>query len=391
MNRFKSLRKSIIFLIEFAESLFAIKRGSSAITVFGNNLDIKASNSSAANTSKNADLFKREYFNDRNESIDRFRDLRCFTSKCSHARTGTDRDARNISVFTWYYRPVQQGRPGIILKSLAYSAIHKDNKLRADMAIGSACLAGCYYSDSSNYYHFWCDAIVDAWIMYCQITDEYKPEFIIMPFSAKKWQKEILDICSIPLDKIIGLHQFTEITIKNSSVLFRAKGGRVSPPWLFQALTSIVKPSLYEARDYPKRIYSARRQSGRRPLVNEDEVIKLMIAHGYTIIDCSGETVRSQILLFRNASHIVAPHGASLTNIAWCKPKTYILDLMPSTHLNPCFHDLAKQGDLNYLIYFSTPIDPREDPLSCPVVIDIDNFRSFILNSEFASPAQSRR
>jgi hypothetical protein len=384
MGRFKQIKALAVLVIEFFESLVSVKHGRDLAVIPNATFNTKSLSPFPRHAQELEENLTREEFNHRNESIGVFKNLRCFTSRCNHSRTGKDLNARNLSVLTWYYRPVQQGRPGITLKSLAYSLILGEDRQRKKLLIDSGGIAGCYYSDSSNYYHFWCDAIVDAWILYASNPQKAKPSLIIMPFSGKPWQREVLDLCSIPYDKIIGLHQFTEITIKHASIVFRAKGGRASPPWLYQALQDIVKPCLYEAIGYPKRIYSARLNSMRRRLVNEDEVIELMLLHGYTIIDCCNESVANQIKLFRNASHIVAPHGASLTNIAWCKPNTYILDLMPSRHMNPCFFDLARQGGMNYMLFPTMPINSSQDPLDCPVKIDIKGFIDFFKSSPFA-------
>lgn len=378
------LKRLVAFFLGMLESPFSIKRGSRLLQPKPTLSKKERYVQIEPLQERRFQDFIRERFDPANESMATYHNARCFSLPCKHARLGIDKDARDIVVLSRGYRLIQQGRPGIALRS-AFNLL-KD-RLSGDqrkISLDSALIAGCYYSDSANYYHFWCDAIIDTWLFY-QISDERQPDFIIMPFANMPWQKEILEISRLPFERVIGLHKFAECTIGRANIIFRAKGGRCSPPWLHKALQEVARPWLYEEAGYPQKIYCTRQATSRRRLSNEAEVIQIMIEHGYTIIDCANETVSNQIRLFRNATHIVAPHGAALTNIAWCKPNTNVLDLMPCTHMNPCFFDLAAQGELNYSIFPTNPLNQAQDPLSCPVKISSNDFKKYFEKSTFAS------
>jgi len=315
-------------------------------------------------------LIRRNY--NSGEIVSAYKDVFCFTTLCGHAHRKTDLQARNIHLLLHGVLPVQHGRPGMVLKSIAAGLRHKETRKPHKITRGSALLAGCYYSDSANYYHFWCDSIVDIWMFRRSGRTLDEIDSIIMPFSDTSWQAEILKLVSIPPSKILALHQFTHARIEKAFVCFRPKGGRASPLWLHNALQEMIMPAKYNDSSCPKRIYASRSTASRRGLMNEDKVIDIMIKYHYHIVDCSSISVRDQISLFRNADKIIAPHGASLTNIAWCKAGTKVLDLMPVTHANPCFFDLAFQGNIRYYMLPTRAADSRQDPLDCPVVADVD-------------------
>ncbi|MCH5719562.1 glycosyltransferase 61 family protein [Niabella hibiscisoli] len=41
--------------------------------------------------------------------------------------------------------------------------------------------------------------------------------------------------------------------------------------------------------------------------------------------------MKEQIDIYRNASFIIGPHGASFTNIMFCKPGTFLYELVPTS------------------------------------------------------------
>ena len=59
-------------------------------------------------------------------------------------------------------------------------------------------------------------------------------------------------------------------------------------------------------------------------------------------------TLEKQIYLFKNASVILGAHGAAFTNIIFCKPKTKIIELIPSDHPNRKCERICKVLNLKY-------------------------------------------
>ena len=78
----------------------------------------------------------------------------------------------------------------------------------------------------------------------------------------------------------------------------------------------------------PSRKLFLTRRKGLRILGNLEEIEQLVSAHGFEIVDLNGMSLDAQIELFSQASLIVAPTGAALTNMLFCQPGTKVIIFM---------------------------------------------------------------
>jgi capsular polysaccharide biosynthesis protein len=380
----QTLKKQLIALFAHIEFLFAAGPELERTARRKPKFTRQQSNEEKRDGGKSGQLiyFQKELYA-RKECIQHFSGVTAISSPCRSGSLSQDIHGRELHLFTKHGIPIQHGRPGITLKSIVTRQLRRSEPVQPLEIIENALIAGCHYSDSANYYHFLCDAIPDIW-MYINhggcISDL---DAILMPYSGAKWQDEIFQLLSIDINKIKGLHAFDKCLIKSAHISFRAKGGLTSSPMLHHSLSSFFKPDAFEADGSPRKIYASRLGSKRRQLINELELIEFLKNQGYMIISCSKETVSSQIRLFRNADFIIAPHGAALTNIAWCKPGTKVLDIIPVEHANPCFHDLAYQADLEYDYFPSKATVRGLDPIETPVTVDINLLKLKLKHSLF--------
>ena len=74
---------------------------------------------------------------------------------------------------------------------------------------------------------------------------------------------------------------------------------------------------------------------------NEDALLDAMRHRGFEIVVPGALTLTEQIRVFREASVVVGPHGAGLTNIVFCEPGTIVYELVPDHYPNICFGNLA--------------------------------------------------
>ncbi len=107
----------------------------------------------------------------------------------------------------------------------------------------------------------------------------------------------------------------------------------------------------------PRRLYIDRRGTSLRPLLNEDEVIAKLAFLGFVPVKPETFTPADQLRLFRGAEAIVAPHGAGLTNIGYCRPGTILLELFMDAYVNWCFRRLAALKTLRYDCVLGRSID----------------------------------
>ena len=79
--------------------------------------------------------------------------------------------------------------------------------------------------------------------------------------------------------------------------------------------------------------------------------------------------IARQVALFKNAEIVVAPHGAGLAHIAWCKPGTKIIEFFPSPYgprglVRNATYDywlLSQLLDLDYTCRLAGPVETRND------------------------------
>lgn len=87
------------------------------------------------------------------------------------------------------------------------------------------------------------------------------------------------------------------------------------------------RPRSTKQIDWPKRIY-LRRNSEVRTITNAGELERLLLSHGFTIIEPEKLTFMDQFQLFSGANEVVSLTGAALSNAIFCKPGTKVVVLM---------------------------------------------------------------
>jgi capsular polysaccharide biosynthesis protein len=96
-----------------------------------------------------------------------------------------------------------------------------------------------------------------------------------------------------------------------------------------------------------RKLFLARRK-GLRSLKNQEQLEQLLLDHNFEIADLDGVSLNAQIKLFSQASLIVAPTGAALTNMLFCQPGTKVIIFM-SNHETTNFYFWSNLGAINNL------------------------------------------
>tara|TARA_B100000780_G_C21044327_1_gene419200 strand:+ start:15 stop:1109 length:1095 start_codon:yes stop_codon:yes gene_type:complete len=93
-------------------------------------------------------------------------------------------------------------------------------------------------------------------------------------------------------------------------------------PWLrhFKGRYGIV-----ESKIPNRKIYVSRQGSLTRSVSNHDEL--LLALRGWESVRLETMAVSEQIKIFSEASHVLAPHGAGLINLIWCKEGTKVTEI----------------------------------------------------------------
>ena len=85
-----------------------------------------------------------------------------------------------------------------------------------------------------------------------------------------------------------------------------------------------------------------------RRIVNEAEVIALLEPYGFEAIIPGQMPYAAQLAAFRQASQVIAPHGAALTHIVLCPPGAQVLEIFHPLYGTAAFAMQAAATGIDY-------------------------------------------
>lgn len=205
------------------------------------------------------------------------------------------------------------------------------------------CLNLCSPWADINYGHFVLDSITKLEIVEgcCPLKiDEFN--YILMPTFKSKESGMLIDFFKIPRNKILYptsdyQYQFDELYTPS------LRGGpAITKP---KSVDKIREAFDVKNRKPTKKLYISRKGFSRN-IANEESVWSVLKDYGFEKIN--PKEVEDCPQLFNEASIIVGPHGAGLTNMIFCQSNTKIIELMPHSHRYTWYLSLAHACGLPY-------------------------------------------
>lgn len=99
-----------------------------------------------------------------------------------------------------------------------------------------------------------------------------------------------------------------------------------------------------------RKVYISRAKASRRHLDNRNEIWPLLQEAGFERVFMEDLPFDDQVALMQEASVVMAPHGAGLTNMMFCAPGTHVIEIADLGFPNPNFYALAAAMEHNYWI-----------------------------------------
>jgi Glycosyltransferase 61 len=197
-----------------------------------------------------------------------------------------------------------------------------------------------------NYYH-WLIQAVPAIDWALRQGGHLKVTLVLPPL--RRWQEETLallgcqDVARLILHPS-GTYHFPSAEF--SDFLGERMPGLVAPAAMatFRRLSN----SVPWPRDTADAIYVARTDAQDRAMENESELIGMLERQGVRIIVPGTLSIAEQIAAFRAARLVIGPHGAGLSNIVFCQPRSLVYEMLPRFYPNAAFNRIAQMADLNY-------------------------------------------
>lgn len=212
-----------------------------------------------------------------------------------------------------------------------------------------------------NYYHWTVQCVLSTFLILRSGLDH--PHFIFP--AVREPVRELLWRVGCVPDAVTFLPKQTNASFEQVWISNASYGDFVlSPTPLLVDFANCIKQSLpYRAEPASEKIYVSRRDSRNRVMQNEADLERLLQRAGFRIVQLSSLSIDEQITLFRDATTIVSPHGAGLTNIIYCRPGTVVHELASDGYPNPCFARIGQMMGLDYSVHIfkGEPSDSHAD------------------------------
>lgn len=277
------------------------------------------------------------------------------------------------------------------VSAMGFESDQPTNPLRLRYLPRPARRAGCLATVSSfaphNYYHWLVEALprIDLYERAgLQVDRFYAP-------TRFAFQRESLRLAGIPSAGVepatIGRHLLVE-RLAASGFQLEATAGKVD--FLFRRFTRQLQPA-----GPPLRLFVSRRRRGKRTLVNDAAVFRRLAPLGFRRCELETLPVAEQVRLFFEAECVVGPHGAGLTNLAFCRPGTKVVEINTPYRTTTCFHDIAHFRRLAYRLHVARPVrdrffsfDPQAGVGDSDMAVDPDAFARSVADFLADEPAR---
>jgi hypothetical protein len=208
---------------------------------------------------------------------------------------------------------------------------------------------------TGGYYHWVTEICPRLWIANEYINSSIP--LLVPQYFFEKWN--FSDSFFKPFNREIITFKEDEVVDVENLTFISQTGG----PFNFQPLSIhsstqylknyYLKTAINYTENYQK-IYISRNKSGKRTLLNENEILPILNKHGFKVIYAEELPIEEQIQLFSRTTHLLSIHGAGLSNLVFMQPKSKVIEIrhQEQNHVLNCFYTLAHTFDMEYYYVF---------------------------------------
>jgi Glycosyltransferase 61 len=190
-----------------------------------------------------------------------------------------------------------------------------------------------------SYYHFLIDILPRLSLL--DTPGVPIPERWYVPLQ-RGYQREILELAGLlPEADVIDADLVPHVQAAALLVPGLPDAHLRTPPWAVAFIRERLRsPDL--DRVPGRRVYITRgTERHTRTLTNELEVVEMLAARGFSVVDPGTLPVADQIRTFAEAEWIVGAHGAALGNLAFASPGASVIELFAPDYVQGCYWRLA--------------------------------------------------
>lgn len=202
-----------------------------------------------------------------------------------------------------------------------------------------------------NYYHWVHDVLCRFHIVLQEIPEIMK---ILVPAGLAEWQLKSLDMLGVSRDRMIFQAHDSIAICEECLIIPPPSTTARDHPAATQWLNATLRKKILTTSDHksPNKIYISRSKAKSRRVINENDIWEVLKEAGFEKVCCEELSFLEQAAFFANASVIVAPHGAGLTNMIFAPPTTKVVEIFPKGFYNTCYYSMANALGFEYT-YFS--------------------------------------
>lgn len=195
----------------------------------------------------------------------------------------------------------------------------------------------------ANYFHWMFDVLPRLELLQRSLVAYDK---IYLNPLKHPFQKETFKKLNIDPDKVIWAEKRSHLQADILIVPSLAAESGTVPTWV----TAFLKDKFLDPIERPvkKRLYISRKNALKRKILNESELLSALQNYGFEEVLLEKLSVAEQAQLFAQAEWIVAPHGAGLTNLAFCGPGATLIEIFNPHYLNSCFWNITAQNQIKH-------------------------------------------
>jgi capsular polysaccharide biosynthesis protein len=222
---------------------------------------------------------------------------------------------------------------------------------------------------NTNYCHFFYDCIPRIPIL----RDAGFGDLPLYAPLSEPYQRDILDLMGYPEEKRIA--SFAHPILQAEELYVPSYDGNQGefPP---RVRNFIRTELLARARArkpgerFPRRLYISRRDSTSRRVLNEEALYARLKPLGFEFVVMAEMSILDQILAFADASCLVTAHGASLTNLVFCRPECLLVEIFPPRIQAPCYQDLGRLMGMRTFEYRAKGVQIGEGDLAQDLIVE---------------------
>jgi hypothetical protein len=196
----------------------------------------------------------------------------------------------------------------------------------------------------ANYFHWLYDVLPRLHVLQQAEVLGADTTFLV-PEIRHEFQRETLTRLGLGLDDCVSITSPVSISAPEFVASTGLRNHGYVEPWVLGFLR---ERFLSGAPGRSKRIYVNRHDADLRTIINEPELESALASLDVQSVSLSRLRFADQVQLFASADLIVAPHGAGLANLAFCRPGTPIIEIVGDGLSWPVYAQLARDIGLRY-------------------------------------------